>query len=335
MLAVGAACASTRWRPPARCTTGWPRSARALLVARRCRRSRRGDGGRDAAAGRGRHLRQEDQAARGAHRLDASRPPRSTARSAASRPSPGAWFDGRRASAGRCGSRRCSRASRTATGAPGQVLDDRLLIACGSGAVRLLARPARGPRRAGRRRLPARLPPSAGDRSPDAALPARPRIRRRPLQGLPGAGRPADRAGLDRAGGEGASAARRCACRRPAAPTPASMRCGQVVHIDLEQGLAPGGGARRAERPPGPRADRDHRRRRRAGGLPRPVLGQAAALPLPHPQPHGPPGAGAGPRLAREEAARRRRRCTRPRRRWSATTTSPPSATSTARRSRR
>ena len=49
-------------------------------------------------------------------------------------PFPGAWFEIGGAGASRC----CARPKARAAGAPGTVLDDRLTIACGDGAVRLM-----------------------------------------------------------------------------------------------------------------------------------------------------------------------------------------------------
>ncbi len=53
----------------------------------------------------------------------------------------------------RCASRCCAASSPQATGAPGEVLDDRLTIACGEGAIRLLEVQRAGKRPMGRAEL--------------------------------------------------------------------------------------------------------------------------------------------------------------------------------------
>ena len=94
-----------------------------------------------AARGR-RHLRPQDPQGGGADRLVAARPPSWSARSRASRPSPapGSSIDGERI--------KLLAAERAkGPGEPGEVLDDRLTIACGSGAIRptLVQRAGKGP----------------------------------------------------------------------------------------------------------------------------------------------------------------------------------------------
>ena len=242
------ACASTRWRPPARCTTGWPRSGRALLVAHAAA---------DRAPGRRSRRRSRRRASPTPRRSGRARPG-STGRKPARRGRPpdprplalpGRLVHGRRASAGRCGSRRCCQRVEDGDGAPGEVLDERPADRLRGGRGAAAGRPARGTRRAGRRRLRARLPRSSGHRSPDAALPARPRIRRRPVQGLPGAGRTADRAGLDRAGGDGASRGETLRLQAAGRTDTGVHALHQVVHIDLTRDWRAGGGARRARTP--------------------------------------------------------------------------------------
>ena len=99
-------------------------------------------------------------------------------------------------------------------GAPGRCWTTRLLIACGTGAVRLLRAQREGRARRTRTTSCAAFACRPAPGSPDAALPADPRVRRRPLQRLPGAGRPAHRAGLDRAGGDGLLRRDRAPARR-------------------------------------------------------------------------------------------------------------------------
>ena len=123
----------------------------ALLARRRWPAIERGDAVETAAGGRRRHLRQEDQAGGGAHRLDASPPPRSTAASAAFRPFP-APGSRRPRESGPVRIKALLSRVEDGEGAPGEVLDDALLIACGDGRRAAAARPARGPRRAGRGR---------------------------------------------------------------------------------------------------------------------------------------------------------------------------------------
>ena len=86
----------------------------------------------DAAAGGGRHLRRQDRQGRDAHRLDASRGKQVHDHIRGLSPFPGAWFeiDGARVKALRS-------TKGEGSGAPGTVLDDKLTIACGEGAVRL------------------------------------------------------------------------------------------------------------------------------------------------------------------------------------------------------
>ena len=70
--------------------------------------------------------------------------------------------------------------------------------------------------------------------------------------------------------------------------------------------LAAGRGARRHQRPSGPRAHRRDRGDHRGRRLPRPLLGPRAALHLPHPRPPLAAGPGPGTGLAREKTAGRR-----------------------------
>ena len=90
-----------------------------------------------AAAGRRRHLRHEDRQGRDPHRLDEAARSEVHNHIRGLSPFPGAWFeiagDG---SAVRVKVLRTTRGE--GAGAPGTVLDDRLTIACGEGAVRLL-----------------------------------------------------------------------------------------------------------------------------------------------------------------------------------------------------
>ena len=82
----------------------------------------------------GRHLRGQDRQERDAHRLGASRGRQVHDHCRGLSPFPGAWFELAR--------RQRVKVLRTTrgegSGAPGTVLDDRLTIACGDGAVRLL-----------------------------------------------------------------------------------------------------------------------------------------------------------------------------------------------------
>ena len=91
-----------------------------------------------AAAGRGRHLRGQDRQGRDAHRLGASRGKQVHDHCRGLSPFPGAWFE--------LGGQRIKVLRTTrgeGSGAPGTVLDDRLTIACGDGAVRLTRSAAR------------------------------------------------------------------------------------------------------------------------------------------------------------------------------------------------
>ena len=104
-----------------------------------------GDADRGAAAGRRRHLRQEAGARR---RPDRLAPAGGRAGAGGARPQPGAGRlvrTRRRAHQGAGGGG--DGEGRRGAGAPGEVLDDRLAVACGSGALRplVLQRPGRGP----------------------------------------------------------------------------------------------------------------------------------------------------------------------------------------------
>ena len=84
--------------------------------------------------------------------------------------------------------------------------------------------------------------------------------------------------------------------------------------------------ARRAQRASAPASDRACSGGNRAGRFRRALLGDAAALSLPHRQPPAPISRSTRPRLAACRAGSMPRRCTPPRSGWSASTTSPPSA---------
>ena len=71
-------------------------------------------------------------------RIDWSRPAREVLRHIHGlSPFPGAWCEIASATASRCGSRFCA-ANWRGSGAPGDVLDDELTVACGEGAIRIL-----------------------------------------------------------------------------------------------------------------------------------------------------------------------------------------------------
>ncbi len=95
-----------------------------------------------AAAGRRRHLCGEDRQGRDADRLDASRGRTVHDHIRGLSPFPGAWCEMR----GRAAVKVLRTTRGEGSGAPGTVLDDRLTIACGDGAVRIveLQRPAAG-----------------------------------------------------------------------------------------------------------------------------------------------------------------------------------------------
>ena len=236
---------------------------------------------------------------------------------------------GRRA--GRCGSRRCFRASRRARARPGEVLDDAPADRLRRGRGAHAARPARRPRA----RRP-RTTSCAASRVARRAARLMPRYRLTleydggPYNGFQAQGDlPSVQASIERAVKAFCGEALRL---QAAGRTDAGVHAsGQVVHIDLDKRLGARRGARRPQRPSGPRADRGARRQPGAGRLPRPLLRQRRGAISIASSTARPAGAGARPGLAREEAARRRGHARGGARRWSATTTSPPSATSTAR----
>ena len=122
-----------------------PRRDRRRTARRAGAARRQADGGRarragarhaatHAAAGRRRHLRHQDRQDRDAHRLDASRGSKCTTIAAGCRrfPAPGSSLP----DAGRIKVLRTTKGD--GGGKPGTVLDERLTIACGDGAVRIV-----------------------------------------------------------------------------------------------------------------------------------------------------------------------------------------------------
>ena len=120
-----------------------------------------------------------------------------------------------------------SRGHGRGSGAPGALLDDRLTVACGTGALRLteVQRPGKRPMTA--EDFPARLRPLPAAVACHAPLQADPGIRRRALRGLAAAGqRPLGAGGLG-SGGQGLLRRSASSCKGPGAPMPGSMPSGR------------------------------------------------------------------------------------------------------------